>query len=286
MSGGNSGELITFNPAELSPEVLERKLLDLPQADCPVTHIFGPGLYIRELRMAAGTLALGHHQKLPHMNNFISGKVRIVNEDGSTKDLVAPMTFMAGPGRKFGYVLEDVIWQNIYPTNETDIGKLEETYLDKSEYSRQYTQRLITNNVEDVADYKALLVDLGISEEFVREETETLEDQIPMPVGAWKCRVDDSGIEGKGLFATAGIAEGEIIAPALIDGKRTPVGRYTNHSKTPNAGMIKMDSGDIILVALFNINGCRGGEVGEEITIDYRQATRVAFKKVGELCQE
>jgi len=65
---------------------------------------------------------------------------------------------------------------------------------------------------------------------------------------------------------------GDLIAPARIAGMRTPAGRYTNHSNTPNSAMILTACGDINLIALRDIEGCKGGDNGEEITIDYRQA--------------
>jgi hypothetical protein len=41
----------------------ECRLIDFPQTDCPVTHHFGPGVYIREVKIPAGSLVLGHkHQ--------------------------------------------------------------------------------------------------------------------------------------------------------------------------------------------------------------------------------
>jgi hypothetical protein len=36
--------------------------------------------------------------------------------------------------------------------------------------------------------------------------------------------------------------------------------------------MIPLENGDIDLVALRDIAGCKGGELGAEITIDYRKA--------------
>lgn len=63
---------------------------------------------------------------------MVSGRMMILQEDGSTKELVAPMTFMAKPGRKVAYILETVVFQNIYSTPETDIQKLEDMCIDNS----------------------------------------------------------------------------------------------------------------------------------------------------------
>jgi hypothetical protein len=56
----------------------------------------------------------------------------ILQDDGSKKELVAPMTFMAKPGRKVAYIVETVVFQNIYSTSETDIEKLENMFVDNS----------------------------------------------------------------------------------------------------------------------------------------------------------
>ena len=106
-----------------------------------------------------------------------------------------------------------------------------------------------------------------------------MDDQIPMPFGNYKMMIANSRIDGKGVFATGNIAQGEVIAPARIDGKRTPVGRYTNHAKNANGIMVLRDNGNIDLVANKAINGCQGGNLGEEITIDYRQALNLAIRR-------
>ena len=102
---------------------LESKMLEVEQVECPVIHRFGPGMYIREVRISAGTLAVGHEQLFDHMNLFLQGNVIMLNEDGTTSDLKAPMIFTGQPGRKVGYIVEDMVWLNIYATEETDIDK-------------------------------------------------------------------------------------------------------------------------------------------------------------------
>jgi hypothetical protein len=43
--------------------------------------------------------------------------------------------------------------------------------------------------------------------------------------------------------------------------------------------MVLRDNGNIDLVAKKAINGCQGGNLGEEITIDYRQALSLAIRR-------
>ena len=266
--------------AKAKIERLEMAMLAQPQADCGVVHSFAPGLYIRQVTLKAGTLAIGHYQKTTHLNIMLSGRVTIVNDDESLVDLAAPLTYVAGPGRKCGYIHEDVVWLNVYSTEETDVDKLEAMFLDKSEVWQANKPLLTHERIEDRKDFEGALNDIGVDAGLVRSQSENASDLIPFPPGSYCVKTGPSIIEGKGLFATSDIAEGEAIAPARIGGMRTPAGRYTNHAKDPNAAMRGLDNGDIVLVALRNIGGCRGGLDGEEITIDYRRAFEVTTKRI------
>lgn len=258
-------------------EKIEEKMLRFDQAECPIIHTFGPGLYIREVRMPKGALVLGHHQIFEQMNIFLKGKVLMVNDDGSKTELSAPIMFVGKPGRKMGYILEDVTWLNIYSTEERDVETLESTYLQKSETWKNQQDK--TKRLDDNEDYKKILLELNTTEDNVRKQSEEKTDQIPIPYGSFKIGIFESNIEGRGVFATANIDKGELIAPARLNGKRTPVGRYVNHSKKPNAKMIPIHN-DIFLVSTDSIIGCKGGQYGEEITTNYKQNVRSL------LCQE
>jgi len=263
------------NPAKI--EQVESHLLDLPQVECPVVHHFGPGIYIREVTLPAGTLAIGHAQRFEHLNIMLTGAVAMVGDDGQTKVLRAPMIFVGKPGRKLGYVLETCIWQNVYATDERDIDKLETMFLDKSatwQAHAEAAKQLETyHRREDREDFELVVRLAGFTPASVRAQSENPHDQIPMPSGfAPKFTVRGSAIEGKGVFLSAPVDDNEVIAPARIDGMRTPAGRYTNHAKTPNAKFVKDEGGDIWLVATRRIAGCVGGSQGEEVTVDYRQA--------------
>ena len=113
-------------------EDIEKQMLKCEQVICPVEHIFGDNIYIRQVTMPAGIIAVGHEQKYDQMNIMIKGKVAILI-GGEVKVLEAPLTYQGKAGRKIGYVIEETIWQNVYSTSETNIEKLEETYLNKSE---------------------------------------------------------------------------------------------------------------------------------------------------------
>lgn len=262
-------------------EQAEAVLLSMPQIDCPVAHYFGPNIYIREVTIPAGAMAIGHRQKFDHMNIVIKGKVAVIDKDNSVKIVEAPATFVLGPGKKAGYAIETCIWQNVYSTSETNIDKLEEMFLEKDETSTEYQD--VINKLEsdfreeDRKDFYTLLDKIGITEELVTEQSRYEHDQIEMP-SPWNIAVSvrDSNIEGKGLFLSIPFSAGEPIAPARIGDKRTPAVRYVNHSKNPNCIYVKNNEGDIYLVAKQNISGCLGGDKGEELTADYRQALEIS----------
>lgn len=296
MGGGVMGELSVYDTAKHVLNIVgglenaEKELLQHPQVHCPVVHHFGPNLCIREVFMPAGTVAIGHKQKFEHMNIMLRGKVMVVDDNGNTQILSAPLIFVGKPGRKIGYVLEDMVWQNVYSTDLKDVDAVEAAFLDKSEcWQNDYLSKFKVAALErepDRLDYELMLQDYAISPEVVRQQSENESDQIHLELN--NVRVTDSPIQGKGLFATAPIVAGKTICPARINGLRTQAGRYTNHSATPNAVMVSLNNGDISLVALRDIRGCVGGDLGEEITIDYRAALKLSgihFKRQEELCQ-
>lgn len=265
-----------------SIESVEREFLKHEQVSCPVIHSFAPGLYMREVNLPAGSFVIGHHQNFDHMNIFLKGKVTMLNDDGSSVTLTAPMRFVGKPGRKIGYIHEDVVWMNVYSTQETDIEKLESIFLTKSETFQESIEaknkiKMLKSEIDN-SDFKNAIQEFGFSENTVRQQSENESDIIPLPSGSYKIKTAKSDIEGVGIFATANIDALEIIAPARLKGKRTIAGRFTNHSVDPNAIMIADIDENIHLMAKRNISGCHGGLDGEEITIDYRAAVELNLK--------
>jgi hypothetical protein len=114
-----------------SLEEIEGEMLAGTQVDCPITHHFGPDIYIREALMPAGTMVMGHAHRKPSMNVMVAGKMAVLI-DGVAQIMEAPMIFTAPAGRKLAYIIEDVVIQNVYATSETDVQKLEDQIVDKS----------------------------------------------------------------------------------------------------------------------------------------------------------
>ena len=175
------------------------------------------------------------------------------------------------PGRKLAYVIEDMVWQNIYATNETDLYKLDTMFVEPSGTWEAEQVLLAHSNADDLNDFHEAIALYGFDAETIESVSENTADLIPFPFGEYKVTIAPSPIAGKGMFASGNIAALEAIAPAKIDGKRTPAARYVNHAKEPNAIAVKAANDDVYLFAIRDIAGSTGSALGEEITLDYRQ---------------
>ena len=111
-------------------EALMPELRAMPQVDCKEKHYFGPGLYVREVTMPAGSVIVGKPHKTEHLCVMLQGRMKIVKDDGEVIELTAPATFVGKPGRKIAYILETVVFQNIFATDETDVEKLELMFIE------------------------------------------------------------------------------------------------------------------------------------------------------------
>lgn len=120
-----NGSPIESSRAELVNRAVQ-EFSKLPQTECPLTHRFAPGVYLREIFMPAGTVVIGKIHRTEHFNVLIRGACLIVHDDGAREELRAPLTFVSKAGvQKVLYILEDTIWQTVHPTTETDLARLE-----------------------------------------------------------------------------------------------------------------------------------------------------------------
>jgi hypothetical protein len=265
--------------AEIDPASFEPLMLSMPQVDCPLVHHFGPGLYVREVTIPAGAIAMGHAQRYEHLNIVLKGAV-VILDGAEWRTVRAPAIFVGKPGRKFGYCLEECVWQNIFvnPDNERDISVLEDRYFDKSAVSEKFQEllnfELSKEHIEDREDFALMLSEFGFTPEQAKAESEYTGDMVPVPDAyASRLSIRNSPIEGKGLFLSFPAKEGEIIAPARIDGGRTVAGRWVNHAKNPNC-FYEQHGNTIFLVAKRDISGAKGGSPGDELTVDYRESMK------------
>lgn len=144
--------LATIDAANAVIEEMEAAALQHPQVDCPATHHFGPGTYLREVFMPAGCLVIGHKHREDCVNVLMSGKIRVAI-DGVIRDLCAPAVMPSRAGsRKVAYIVEDVRWLTVHsnPTDERDIEVIEARLAEKSGAFLEHEQQMIRALQEEV----------------------------------------------------------------------------------------------------------------------------------------
>lgn len=111
----------------------EEYLKQQPQVELKVIHHFSKDVYARELHIPAGIILTGEIHKFENLNILSKGIIQVTTEDG-VKEVEAPFTIVSPAGTKrMAYTITDCVWTTIHGTNETDIGKIEKTFIAKSE---------------------------------------------------------------------------------------------------------------------------------------------------------
>lgn len=98
------------------------------QAECPVTHFFTPGLYIRHIFMPAGTLVASKLHKTCHPYFVLRGRCTVRIGD-RWEEIEAGHMGITHPGtHRLLYIYEDTVWVTIHanPDNLADLKVLEE----------------------------------------------------------------------------------------------------------------------------------------------------------------
>jgi hypothetical protein len=114
----------------LKIEAVLPQLREMPQVECVEKHYFAPGIYVKEVTMPAGSIIVGKPHKTEHLCVMLQGRMKLLKDDGEVIELVAPTTFVGKPGRKVAQIIETVVFQNIFATDETDVEKLEHMFVE------------------------------------------------------------------------------------------------------------------------------------------------------------
>lgn len=119
------------------PDILgaEAVMRQYEQAECPVTHRFTNGMYIRRIFMPEGTLVASKVHKTQHPFAILHGRVSVRDRDQWT-ELQAGHMGITEPGtHRLLYVHEDTVWVTFHPNpdNITDLVELEELIIESHE---------------------------------------------------------------------------------------------------------------------------------------------------------
>ena len=110
--------------------------------DVPVVHHFAPGVYMRQMDAAAGTLVVSKMHRTEHMNILLKGSLTVATEDG-IQLITAPCVLKSMPGTKrIGYFHEDSSWITVHPTDEKDLKLIEQQVIVPDEEIDQFLTSL------------------------------------------------------------------------------------------------------------------------------------------------
>jgi len=239
-------------------EYMKSRPDDMGKDPFPLETKLEDGFYYRTISIPKGYCVAGTIHLTDSFVMLKKGRVMVAAE-GEAKLLEAPCMFVSGKGKqKIAYVLEDIVWTDIY---RTDAKTEEEAY--EELFTEDYARL-------DRDDYQYALEDIGMSDEEAKRLTESDYDELtenPM------LELRESPIHGKGVFSKVEFMAGKTIDLARVatTNKRTISGRYVNHSANPNS-VVKSTGSVVYFVANVNI------QPGDEITVDYRQARHEALK--------
>lgn len=273
-------EIDVFDVATVTADkvvALQNELFKLPQANIVTEHVFTPGKYERRITIPAWTVLTGAEHKTPYHVRLEKGTIAVNTDDG-VKVLTAPVDFPAKAGmQRAGRVFEnEVVWVDVYdnPDDCTDLQVLENRLYVVPECGLADSRTAVQ---KAQIDYGAFLHQIGMTQDEMDKIVQIDSDLMDMPPGV-DVELRDSPIHGKGLFATREFDAGEVVCPGRLNGKRTPGGRFINHSVDSNITPVKVGD-DIYAVAARKIRA------DDELLVDYRASMRVNFGLVlqGEL---
>jgi len=113
---------------------LEYVMLQMPQVEPPLNHIFTTGVYAREMFIPKGTVIIGKIHRHAHLNFISVGDVTVLTKDGLQR-ITGPWTMVSTEGTKRAlYAHEDTVWTTIHSNHDEDrdLDMLEEKLIAKS----------------------------------------------------------------------------------------------------------------------------------------------------------
>lgn len=104
------------------------ELMKLPQVECPLTHRFTPGMYIREIFMPKGSIVTSLLHLTTHPFFIMKGDVNVWYPGLPVERYIAPYTGITKAGtRRLLFNNEDTVWTTCHITDLTDPDEIMES---------------------------------------------------------------------------------------------------------------------------------------------------------------
>jgi hypothetical protein len=112
--------------ASLGLDRAESVIENLPPVECPTTHHFLPGWYIREITMPAGTILTSKIHRTEHPFHVSRGIVSVWTQNHGTIRICGPYSGVTKPNtRRLIYVWEECVWATFHPGNWSSVEEVE-----------------------------------------------------------------------------------------------------------------------------------------------------------------
>lgn len=109
-------------------DAVQAEMENFPRVDCPLEHVFTPGLYSRKITVPAGTRLVTHTHLTRHQFVMTKGRGRMWTPEAGWAEIQAPIIGVTEVGTRRAFEAYDEIeWVTFHATNETDVKVLEET---------------------------------------------------------------------------------------------------------------------------------------------------------------
>jgi hypothetical protein len=93
-----------------------KMLASCPMVNCPLKHLFLPGLYIRTILMEQGTMVTSMIHNTVHPYFIMRGKVSVFSDNLGEQLIEAPHWGITTPGtRRVLYIHETTEWTTVHP---------------------------------------------------------------------------------------------------------------------------------------------------------------------------
>jgi hypothetical protein len=130
------------SPQQVAVDSLQAMMLQFPPVDCPVEHVFTPGLYTRQCLLPAGTVLISKIHRTEHPYAVLTGRARVWTEGEGVVEVRAPAFGITKPGtRRVIWSLEDTVWVTFHPTELTDLVAIEEFLIEPRELPQQLLEQ-------------------------------------------------------------------------------------------------------------------------------------------------
>ncbi len=134
----------------------KKSIVPFKKIHIEATEFWGDNTYMRELRIPAGTFAIGACHKFEHASVMISGSLYMWTPQTGTKFLSGYHPTIAKPGiQRVGYFLEDTIWVTSHHI-ESSVDKSEIVEWLTVKSLDDYKKYLMENSIEHALDISTL----------------------------------------------------------------------------------------------------------------------------------